>query len=164
MCKLKIYIVELSGKIVGGGVGLYYQQSNIILWNPPVKVITLCQANQTWTSWILGHIKFVSSRSGKIPSFPPKLYFYLHFILNFKDLRRMDRPSDQDLGSMALVYTDRKIAHVCPTLADTIIWAVDKLLCYYLQRLNSRVKGRPIRCHIFLFWGIVELCTSLWTY
>lgn len=24
MCKLKIYIVELSGKIVGGGVGLYY--------------------------------------------------------------------------------------------------------------------------------------------
>lgn len=46
-CKLKIYIVELSGKIVGGGVGLYYQQSNIILRNPPVKVITLCQANQT---------------------------------------------------------------------------------------------------------------------
>lgn len=32
MCKLKIYIVELSGKIVGGGlVYIICQQSNIIL-------------------------------------------------------------------------------------------------------------------------------------
>lgn len=132
----------------------------ILLWksSPYIKLIKLEHPGYYAIS------NLSQARSGKIPSFPPKLYFYLHFILNFKDLRRMDRPSDQDLGSMALVYTDRKIAHVCPTLADTIIWAVDKLLCYYLQRLNSWVKGRPIRCHIFLFWGIVELCTSLWTY